>query len=126
MADSRRRCSPTAAPAASTSPSGPGGAPLGAPVATALEVEPRPAPDDVLHIACCDALLAAATDGPLYALCGVDCREQQIHLVVPDGAEVCPLCAERAEAAAARAEATGASACDLVCPNLTFGWDAGE
>ena len=89
---------------------------------TAPEAAPA---DDVLHIGCCDALLAAATDGPMYALCGVDCREQQIHLTLPDGAEVCPLCAERAEAATAQAEATGVSACDLVCPNLTFGgWGA--
>ena len=88
--------------------------------------EAAPAEDDVVHIGCCDALLAAATDGPLYALCGVDCRDQQIHLVVPDGAEVCPLCVERAEAAAEQAAAAGVSACELVCPNRTFaGWAPG-
>ncbi|PPK97192.1 hypothetical protein CLV92_1047 [Kineococcus xinjiangensis] len=92
----------------------------GAPAPAPAEPAPSPAADDVLHIGCCDALLAAATDGPMYALCGVDCREQQIHLALPDGAEVCPLCAERAEAAAAQAEAAGVSACDLVCPNMTF------
>ncbi|WP_345712764.1 hypothetical protein [Kineococcus glutinatus] len=99
--------------------------PVAVPAATSALPERAPGPaDDVVHIGCCDALLAAATDGPLYALCGVDCREQQIHIALPDGAEVCPLCAQRAGAAAERAAATGADACDLVCPNRTFGgWD---
>ncbi|GAB7190233.1 hypothetical protein NUM3379_09390 [Kineococcus sp. NUM-3379] len=90
------------------------------------EAAPAPSEDDVLHIGCCDALLAAATDGPLYALCGVDCRDQRIHLALPPETEVCPLCVERAEAATRQAEAAGVSACDLVCPNRTFGgWGEG-
>ena len=91
--------------------------------AAPAEAAPVPAADDVLHIGCCDALLAAATDGPLYALCGVDCRDQRIHVTLPPDTEVCPLCAERAEAAARQAEESGVDACALVCPNRTFeGW----
>ena len=108
---------------------GPAAAPgHAAPVEAVPEADPgaAAADDDLLHIGCCDALLAAATDGPLYALCGVDCRHQRIHLTPPPDTEVCPLCVERAEAATTQAEAAGVSACELVCPNRTFGgWDAG-
>lgn len=88
-----------------------------APCSPEASADDRSESEDLVHVTCCDAAYYLATEEPIYALCGKNCRQETLYLDVPEGAQVCRLC----EARAVVAQERDAGPCVTVCPKLVFG-----